>query len=172
MVRHLEKEAEGITYLVLWLDNDKEGENICFEVLEICKKSMKKDPSIPNQILRAKFSSITKQDIMEAFRGLKNKPNYNESIAVDARQIIDLKIGVAFSRFQTLYLTKKYEDLNQRKITFGPCQTPTLGFCVERDDEIKNFQPKTFYKPIPKIVFGKDVIPIDWEKERSYDEVK
>jgi len=85
-------------FIVLWLDCDKEGENICFEVLEICKNN------IPNskktqRVYRAKFSSIAKKDIVTAFEGLKHLPNYNESISVDARQVLDLKIGVAFSRF-------------------------------------------------------------------------
>lgn len=36
----LSNEAKGFRYLVLWLDCDLEGENICYEVIEAVRKSM------------------------------------------------------------------------------------------------------------------------------------
>jgi len=135
---------------VLWLDNDKEGENICFEVVDTVLACMKK--AAHQQVFRAKFSSITRKDILFAFDSLAEEPNKNQSttlsagLSVDARQIIDLKIGVAFSRFQSIHLKKKFQNLNQKKITFGPCQTPTLNFCVMRHQEIVTFRPSNYYK--------------------------
>ena len=85
-------------FMVLWLDCDKEGENICYEVLDICKKNIPNSKKV-QRVYRAKFSSIASKDIKEAFNQLKHEPNFNESVSVDARQVLDLKIGVAFSRY-------------------------------------------------------------------------
>jgi DNA topoisomerase-3 len=58
---HLQQVSRGVDFMVLWLDCDKEGENICFEVLDICRKNI--PSSRLQRVYRAKFSSIAKKDI-------------------------------------------------------------------------------------------------------------
>jgi DNA topoisomerase III len=54
------------------------------------------------QVFRARFSAISAPEIHHAMEHLTS-PNENESRAVDARQELDLKVGVSFSRFQTMF---------------------------------------------------------------------
>lgn len=77
LINHLKKEAEGCSNLVLWLDNDKEGENICFEIVDIALPQMIKMTT--RQVFRVKFSSITREDILHAFDSMTEGPNKNES---------------------------------------------------------------------------------------------
>ena len=51
--RTLEEEARKCQWLVLWLDCDREGENIAFEVLDICHST---NPRLT--IWRARFSAL------------------------------------------------------------------------------------------------------------------
>ena len=175
MVGHLEREARGCDYLVLFLDCDREGENICFEVMEACAGGLKTgatEPGAPSaRILRAKFSAVTRESIERAMRTL-GEPNRNEALAVDARQELDLKMGVAFTRFQTQYFLNKYDRLDARVVSYGPCQTPTLGFAVQRHLEIIRHVPEPYWAldaSFDDAATGDTIAPA-WRRTRLFDE--
>ena len=144
-MKHLQTEVKGVDFIVLWLDCDREGENINFEILG-CTMHLMKDGggSHYDRVYRAHFSAINPSDIVKAYNSL-GKPDKNQSLAVDARQELDLKVGVAFSRFQTRYFQGRYGDLDSAVLSYGPCQTPTLGFCVQRHIEIETFKPEPYW---------------------------
>lgn len=145
IVKHLQDVARGVDFIVLWMDCDREGENINFEVLDCCMHLMKAGGrSNYDRVYRAYFSAINPSDINKAYQAL-GKPDKNQALSVDARQELDLKIGVAFSRFQTRYFQGRYGDLDSSVLSYGPCQTPTLGFCVQRHIDIETFRPEPYW---------------------------
>ncbi|KAJ7297715.1 hypothetical protein O6H91_Y040400 [Diphasiastrum complanatum] len=164
--KHLQQEGRGSDYLVLWLDCDREGENICFEVMDSVLPMMRKGAG--QQVYRARFSAISQKDIVNAMNNL-GLPNKNEALAVDARQEIDLKVGVAFTRFQTRYFQGKYGNLDSSVISYGPCQTPTLGFCVERHLQITSFSPEPFWTVRPHLNKAGHLLQLEWERGRLFD---
>lgn len=169
MVKFLQVEGRGIDYIVLWLDCDKEGENICFEVLDAITPVMNIPRGNEKVVYRAKFSAITDTDISKAMNQL-GEPNRNEALSVDARQELDLRVGCAFTRFQTKYFQGKYGNLDSSLVSFGPCQTPTLGFCVERHDKIQSFKPEAYWVLQAKVTNSAgDSMVLDWDRVRVFD---
>merc|ERR1719269_231436 len=87
-------------------------------------------------------------------------------MAVDARQELDLRIGVAFTRL----LTRKFLDNAKLKfprsdlkvLSYGPCQTPTLWFCVQRHVEIQNFRVQRYWAPKITVDVGVPVRNLDF----------
>ena len=149
--KNLRTYARKCTHLICWLDCDREGENISFEVIDVCRQA---NPRI--RCMRAQFSGLTKQDIHNAVRNL-GEPNKNLSDAVDARSEIDLRVGAAFTRFQTLLFQRNFsghidtgnpaDALEVPKVvSYGSCQFPTLGFIIERFEERENFVSEDYYK--------------------------
>ena len=56
VVEHLQELAQEAEYLVLWLDCDREEENIGFEVISLCNEWINY-----NNVYRARFSALTSQ---------------------------------------------------------------------------------------------------------------
>ena len=87
--------------------------------------------------------------------------------------ILDLRIGCAFTRFQTKFFHEKYGDLDSSLISFGPCQTPTLAFCVERHDKIQGFEPVPYWVVTPTVQSCSNAaspsFSLSWDREREFE---
>ena len=55
VVKNLESQSKGISSLILWLDCDREGEAIAFDVIDVCTRACGRKI----EILRAHFSALT-----------------------------------------------------------------------------------------------------------------
>lgn len=162
--RTLEKEVRQCQALIIWTDCDREGENIGFEIIDVCK-AVKSNI----QVFRAKFSEITPNSIQRACETL-TEPDANISDAVDVRQELDLRIGASFTRFQTLRLQKIFPaSLANQLISYGSCQFPTLGFVVERFKAIQAFIPETFYKIKVLHEVEEDTVEFNWKRNRLFN---
>jgi len=136
---NLKQAAMHADTLLLWLDCDTEGENIAFEVMQVCCDA---NPRL--RCLRARFSALTDRDIFRACRN-PEQPNAQMRDAVDARMEVDLRLGAAFTRFQTLRYQKRYEEVAHTLLSYGPCQFPTLGFIVDRYNKVEAFESDDFW---------------------------
>ncbi|XP_075231110.1 topoisomerase 3-alpha isoform X2 [Lycorma delicatula] len=163
--RTLEREVRACNTLIIWTDCDREGENIGFEIISVCKE---KKPNIT--VYRAKFSEITRQSVLRSLQTLE-QPNKLLSEAVDVRSELDLRIGAAFTRFQTLRLKRVFpEQLADCLISYGSCQFPTLGFVVERYNAIQNFVPEKFWKIRVDHKMDELNVEFSWKRVRLFDE--
>ncbi|KAM9305439.1 DNA topoisomerase 3-alpha [Gastrophryne carolinensis] len=160
----LEREVRQCQALIIWTDCDREGENIGFEIIHVCKAVK------PNlQVFRARFSEITPRSIRIACENLV-EPDQNISDAVDVRSELDLRIGAAFTRFQTLRLQKIFPSvLSNQLISYGSCQFPTLGFVVERFKAIQAFIPETFYKIKVTHEHEDGNVEFNWKRNRLFN---
>merc|ERR1719334_1001243 len=117
--RTLEKEIRGCQALIIWTDGDREGENIGFEIISVCRAVK---PNI--DVHRAKFSEITQNAIRRACNNLV-RPNELINDAVELRKELDLRIGAAFTRFQTLRLQHQFPNtLSNNLVSYGSHQFP------------------------------------------------
>ena len=139
--------ARGADGIILACDFDREGENIGFEAKELASR-VSRAP-----VKRARFSSLSASEITKAFDA-PLEPDTAMAMSADARQILDLKMGAAFTRYLTLAVRERARTKDI--LSIGPCQTPTCGFVYEREKAIKEFSPEDFWK-IEALFHAKDM---------------
>lgn len=121
---------KDVSDIIIATDAGREGELVARWILD---KAGNKKP-----LKRLWISSVTDKAIREGFANLKpGKDYYNLYKAAVARAQSDWVVGINATRA----LTCKYNA----QLSCGRVQTPTLAMIAAREDEIRNFKPKTFY---------------------------
>lgn len=154
----IRKLSEGAAKFVNACDFDVEGETIGFNVLRYACGGKEV------HALRAKFSTLTREDLVQAFRNAKPQPGHGLARAGRARHMIDFVWGVNLSR--VLSQSALNSGHRYRTVSIGRVQGPTLNFLVEREREVRVFVSVPFWKV--RGVFEKDdrKLSADYSKER------
>jgi DNA topoisomerase-3 len=115
--------------------------------------------------------------------------DYSQASAVEARIVLDLRIGAAFTRFQTLRLQPRFQQItgvvsygqHYSNLSFGssqcahagPCQFPTLGFVVSRFDQVQAFKPEKFWyiylALCHDVTRNREETPFTWRRGHLFD---
>jgi DNA topoisomerase III len=160
----LKREIVKCQTLIIWTDCDREGENIGYEIIDLCRPM-----KVGLKVYRARFSEITYNSAARALSNLI-QPDSLISAAVDVRQELDLRIGAAFTRFQTLRLQRLFGFDSKQVISYGSCQFPTLGFIVERYQQRENFIREVFWKiTVEHQLETGQSCEFSWERHRLFE---
>ncbi|KAK3322536.1 DNA topoisomerase [Apodospora peruviana] len=163
IAKNIEEQARYSDALFIWTDCDREGEHIGGEVRDAARKGKR-----GIQIKRARFSNIERAHIIYAAQHPISLDE-RQVEAVSARIELDLRIGLAFTRFLTLSLRALGGVMSDLLLSYGSCQFPTLGFVVDRYFRVRNFVPETFWAI--KVMHERDDIKVNfnWSRHRLFD---
>jgi DNA topoisomerase-1 len=154
VIRVISDLAKDASAFVHACDYDQEGEVIGHSILEYaCSNKYEK-------ALRAKFSTLTDEEIRESFANLE-KPSSGLAEAGRSRHMLDFIYGVNLSRALagSLKAASRY-----RNLSIGRVQGPTLAFAADRELEIRLHVPDPYWTVAAQ--FEKDDQPFSAQYEK------
>ncbi len=162
-LKKLVKEANEFTVAT---DYDIEGEVIGLNVVRFIAK--RKDAN------RMKFSTLTKDDLIEAYKNKSKHLDWGQAEAGETRHILDWYYGINISRA----LTSAAKEAGYfALLSSGRVQGPALKLVVDREREIKAFIPIPYweirlYSGIIEALHEKERFDKKEEAEKIFNKVK
>jgi len=128
------RESRGARGLFIWTDCDREGEHIGSEIERAARKG-----NAQIQVKRAKFNNLERAYVLGLYfvdcRHIIHAAqhpvllDYRQAAAVNARIELDLRIGSAFTRFQTLTLQQRIVKIGEEKLIIS------YGFLPKKESD-------------------------------------
>ena len=114
--------------------------------------------------LRMKFSTMTERELRFAFQKLDSKTELPLVDAGKCRHELDWLYGINLSRLLTESALR--QGRGYATLSTGRVQGPTLGFVVEREEEISCFVPVPFWTIEATIVHDDKIYSLEYEKDK------
>ena len=133
LMAELKSAAKGVDAVYLAADPDREGEAICYHLME--ELAPKKTTGGP-KIFRVMFNEITATAVKKAFEDPK-AVNTNLVDAQQARRVLDRLVGYKISPLLW--------DKVRRGLSAGRVQTVALRMIVDRERVIRAFQKEEYW---------------------------
>jgi len=154
----LQKLAKDAKEVIVACDYDIEGEVIGLNIVKfICHKKDAK---------RMKFSTLTAQDLKEAYANMSPTLDWGQADAGVTRHHLDWLWGVNLSRAVTDALTTTTKHYQQ--LSIGRVQGPTLSVLAERELEIQKFKPEPYWNVTALLSIGGKKFEAIHEKDKFW----
>ena len=129
VIDDLKKAAKKVDTVLLASDPDREGEAIAWHVAELIKP-------VNKNLKRVSFNEITKEAVLDALEQPRDI-DMNLKSAQEARRVLDRLVGYDLSGL--IWKKVRYG------LSAGRVQSPALRIVMEREREIRAFNPVTFF---------------------------
>jgi len=131
VIRKAIKEADKV---ILSCDGDREGEMICYTLIELFK--------LPFDTKRIVFHEITETALQNAIK-YPTTVDMNVVNAQKARQVLDVLVGFKISPMLWKFIASPKGK--EYSLSAGRCQTPALRLIYDNDKEIKETEEKKVF---------------------------
>ena len=149
---------EGDEFIIA-TDFDTEGSVIGYNILRfLCGK---------NDAKRMKFSTMTKEELIESFNNIGKHIDFGQVEAGLTRHYLDHMWGVSISR--ALISAIKTSGRRFQILSTGRVQGPTLHMLFKHEKKIKIFKSKPFWEIRGSVKIGKNNIDAEYEKDKIWD---
>ncbi len=149
VIAGLKKAAKAADEVLLASDPDREGEAIAWHVAELVKDAN------PN-LKRVAFNEITKDAVQEAIQHPRDL-DLNLKEAQEARRVLDRLVGYDLSGL--IWKKVRYG------LSAGRVQSPALRIVMEREREIRAFNPVDYFVLTASLKHGAAAIPFTCVEE-------
>jgi len=149
--------SQKVDEVIVATDYDLEGEVIGASIAQFaCKKEL-------TAVKRMKFSTLTKEEILDSYRHMQPTIDINLAQAGFTRHEIDWLYGINLTRALTLAI--KHATGRYKLISTGRVQGPTLKFVADRERDIQTFVPIPRWAIEAAIILDGEEVALEYSKK-------